>query len=129
MDREHLQATDPAGAGRRGWVQAVLTTSGCANAATGAAGLADQRRLARRLAGAVDTEAQHVLALSTGLIGTRLPIERVEAAIERVVAGELRADDEGLAAVAQALRTTDSRAKAAALSVDASRSRAAIRWP
>jgi glutamate N-acetyltransferase/amino-acid N-acetyltransferase len=117
LDREHLAATDPAGAGRRGWVKAVLTTSGCANAATGAAGLDDQRRLAASLAEAAGTDASHVLALSTGLIGTRLPVARIEAAIASVVASELRADDAAFAEVAQALRTTDSRAKAAALSV------------
>jgi glutamate N-acetyltransferase/amino-acid N-acetyltransferase len=117
LNREHLQITEPAGGGRRGWVKAVLTTSGCANAATGTPGLDDQRRLAASLASAVGTDASHVLALSTGLIGTRLPVERIETAIGTVVASELRAEDESLAAVAQALRTTDSRAKAAAISV------------
>ncbi len=118
LDREHLAATDPAGAGRRGWAQAMMSTSGCANAATGEAGLADQRRLAATLAAAVGTDVTHVLAMSTGLIGSRLPVERVEAAIGSVVAGELRTEDAAFAAIAEALRTTDSRAKAAAVTVD-----------
>ncbi len=118
LDREHLAATDPAGAGRRGWAQAMMSTSGCANAATGEAGLADQRRLAATLAAAVGTDASHVLAMSTGLIGSRLPVERVESAIGTTIAGELRAEDAAFAAIAEALRTTDSRAKAAAVTVD-----------
>ena len=118
MDREHLAATDPAGVGRRGWAQALMSTSGCANAATGEAGLADQRRLAASLAAAVGTDTSHVLAMSTGLIGSRLPVERVETAISALMAGELRADDAAFAAIAEALRTTDSRAKAATVAVD-----------
>jgi glutamate N-acetyltransferase/amino-acid N-acetyltransferase len=55
--------------------------------------------------------------MSTGLIGSRLPVERVRPAIEATVAGELRADDQAFADIAQALRTTDSRAKAASVSV------------
>ncbi len=117
LDREHLAATDAQGAGRRGWVRAMLSTSGCANAATGAAGLADQRLLAASLAAAVGAEPQQVLAMSTGLIGTRLPVDRVRAAIESVVRGELRAEDSAFEEVAEALRTTDSRAKRAAVRV------------
>ena len=118
LNREHLAATDPDGAGRRGWAQAMMATSGCANAATGEAGLDDQRRLASCLAAAVGTDARHVLAMSTGLIGSRLPVERVEAAIGAVVASELRAEDAAFAAIAEALRTTDSRAKSASVTVD-----------
>jgi glutamate N-acetyltransferase/amino-acid N-acetyltransferase len=113
MDRAHLSATDPAGGGRRGRVSAMMSTSGCANAATGEAGLEDQRRLAADLAAAVGAPTEQVLAMSTGLIGTRLPVERIRPAIQRAVTSELRADDAAFAAIAEALRTTDSRAKAA----------------
>jgi glutamate N-acetyltransferase/amino-acid N-acetyltransferase len=118
LDREHLAVTDPPGAGRRGWARALLSTSGCANAATGASGMEDQRLLASSLATAVGADVEHVLAVSTGLIGTRLPVARVSAAIDSVVKDELRADDAAFAAVAEALRTTDSRAKRAAVRVD-----------
>jgi len=117
MDREHLAATDPAGAGRRGRVAAIMSTSGSANAATGARGLADQRALADRLAAAAGTQRERVLALSTGLIGSFLPVARIEAAIDAAVATDLRTDDAGLDAVAEALRTTDSRPKTASLSI------------
>ncbi|HKZ90672.1 MAG TPA: bifunctional ornithine acetyltransferase/N-acetylglutamate synthase, partial [Candidatus Limnocylindrales bacterium] len=117
LDREHLLATDPTGAGRRGWVKAMMSTSGCANAATGSPGMADQRELAACLAAAAGTDPTHVLMLSTGLIGTRLPVDRIRAVLEATVSAELRAEDEAFRAVAQALRTTDSRVKAASLSV------------
>jgi glutamate N-acetyltransferase/amino-acid N-acetyltransferase len=117
LNREHLAATEPSGGGRLGWVQAILSTSGCANAATGQAGLADQRRLAAHLASAVGSDPAHVLAMSTGLIGSRLPVERIERAIAAVVEAELRADDAAFTAVAEALRTTDSRTKAASVTV------------
>ncbi|MFV2064058.1 MAG: bifunctional ornithine acetyltransferase/N-acetylglutamate synthase, partial [Chloroflexota bacterium] len=55
LNLEHLAATDPTGDGRRGWAKAMLATSGCANAATGAPGMADQRALAAALAAASGT--------------------------------------------------------------------------
>jgi glutamate N-acetyltransferase/amino-acid N-acetyltransferase len=117
LDREHLATTDPSGRGRRGWTSAIMSTSGCANAATGEAGLADQRALVQRLAVGVGAPPAQVLALSTGLIGTRLPVERIGAAVDAALAGALRAEDTAFEAVAEALRTTDSRTKAASLSV------------
>src|SRR3954452_8960339 len=42
LSQAHLAATEPAGNGRFGWATAMISTSGCANAATGAAGDADQ---------------------------------------------------------------------------------------
>ena len=118
MDREHLVATDPDGDGRHGWTAAMMASSGCANAATGEAGLTDQRDLAAAVAEAVGIDAHQVLAMSTGLIGTRLPVDRVTAALRATVAGGLRDDDAGFADVAGALRTTDSRPKAASVSLE-----------
>ncbi len=117
MNKEHLAAGEPAGGGRYGWVDAMMSTSGCANAATGEAGLADQRSLAASLARVAGTVPQRVLAMSTGLIGTRLPVERVARALEDVPAA-MRSDDAAYAAVAEALRTTDSRAKSASIRVE-----------
>ena len=117
MDQEHLAATAPDGAGRYGWTEAMMCTSGCANAATGDAGLADQRSLAAALATHVGTRVEHVLAMSTGLIGTRLPVERVANALGAIT-GSFRSDHEAFADVAEAMRTTDSRAKSAAVTVE-----------
>ena len=117
MNKAHLAATAPEGHGRYGWVEAMMSTSGCANAATGEAGLADQRSLAATLATHVGTRPERVLAMSTGLIGTRLPVERVADALAAIT-GSFRTDDEAFADVAEAMRTTDSRAKSAAVRIE-----------
>lgn len=113
LDRRHLAATSPNGKPGRGYVQAVLSTSGSANAATGEAGLADQERLADALAAAVGTQRQRTLAVATGMIGTRLPVDRIETHIAALVADGLGTDDEAFGAVGGAMLTTDSRAKSA----------------
>jgi glutamate N-acetyltransferase/amino-acid N-acetyltransferase len=95
-----------------GWARAIVSTSGCANAATGAAGDADQARVGELVAGALGIGEGDVLHLSTGLIGTRLPLDIVANGIEALVP-ELAATDGGLEAAAEALRTTDSTTKVA----------------
>ena len=107
----HLAETGGDGPAGSGWAEAILSTSGSANAATGAEGDADQRELARSLAAALGTRAGRTLAFSTGVIGTRLPVDLVAAAIAERVPGQLAATDEALMAAARALMTTDSRPK------------------
>jgi glutamate N-acetyltransferase/amino-acid N-acetyltransferase len=116
VSRRHLAATLPDGGGRYGWATGVVSTSGCANAATGAAGLADQETVAGWLAEHLGTETETILTLSTGVIGTRLPLDRVARGLGELVP-LLRADDEALAAAARALMTTDSRPKWATLTL------------
>jgi glutamate N-acetyltransferase/amino-acid N-acetyltransferase len=116
LSKAHLAATDPAGNGGFGRATAVISTSGCANAATGAAGDADQAEVAEMLAAALATMTEQTLLLSTGIIGTRLPLDRVREGIAAVTPA-LAPTDAGLAAAAQALRTTDSVAKAATTTI------------
>ena len=116
LSRAHLAATDAAGNGGFGWATAVLSTSGSANAATGAAGDADQAAIADMLAAALATTTQQTLLLSTGLIGTRLPLDRVRDGIAAVVS-MLAATDDALTAAAVALQTTDSVTKTATTSL------------
>lgn len=118
MDREHLALSYPAGGGSRGWTRAMMCTSGCANAATGEAGLVDQRTLARVLADATGSDPWQVLAMSTGLIGSRLPVERISSRLREIVPAGLRADASALADVAEAMRTTDTHAKAASVTLE-----------
>lgn len=114
LSRVHLAAGAPEGGGGFGWAEAIIATSGCANAATGEPGLEDQRQVARLLAGAAGVAAERTLHLSTGIIGTRLPIDAVSAGLAALVPAGLAETDAGLEAVAVALRTTDSRTKLAA---------------
>jgi len=53
LSRANLAATSGDARGGFGWASAVVSTSGCANAATGAAGDADQAEVAGFLAAAL----------------------------------------------------------------------------
>ena len=116
LSRAHLAATSGDMRGGFGWAEAVISTSGSANAATGAAGDTDQATIARLVAEATGAEISRTLHMSTGMIGTRLPLDRVAAGLIALVP-ELTATDEGLEAAAIALRTTDSVTKVATTTV------------
>ena len=113
----NLAATSGDPRGRFGWARAVISTSGCANAATAAAGDEDQAHVERLVADGLGISLDHVLHLSTGVIGTRLPLDKVQTGIEGLVP-LLSATDEDLEAAAVALRTTDSVTKVATSTVD-----------
>ena len=97
--REHLSAAAP---------RYLLINSGNANAGTGAPGLADARRCCEALAQRVGCSAREVLPFSTGVIGERLPVDRVEAGLDRLL--EKLAED-GWRDAAHAIMTTDTLAK------------------
>ena len=114
LSQAHLAASvSPVGDGRSGWASAIIATSGCANAATGPAGDADQLDVANELAAAAGVPVSSTLLLSTGVIGTRLPLDKVRAGLSRLWTTGLEATDEALEAVAVAIRTTDSQTKMA----------------
>jgi glutamate N-acetyltransferase/amino-acid N-acetyltransferase len=100
-----------------GLAAAVVCTSGCANAATGAAGLDDQRQVGAFVARSTGIAEAHILHLSTGLIGTRLPLDRVAAGVA-AAASALDATDAALQAAAEAFRTTDSVTKVATTTLE-----------
>ncbi len=85
-------------------VRAVVLNSGGANACTGPAGFADTHRTAEHVAGLLDVGAGEVAVCSTGLIGERLPIDRLLAGASAAV--RVASAQGGLAA-ADAIRTTD----------------------
>jgi len=115
--RTNLAITRPEGRGdgtaHFGRAQAIVATSGCANAATGLAGLADQVAIAQAVAVHLGVDPLGVLSLSTGVIGTRLPVEKVAVGIVNLAVAGLATTDAGLLAAAEALRTTDSVTKVA----------------
>jgi glutamate N-acetyltransferase / amino-acid N-acetyltransferase len=67
-------------------LQAVLVTSGCANASTGEGGLQDARALGARTAAALGLGADEVGVSSTGVIGERMDMPRALAGIEAAAA-------------------------------------------
>ena len=96
-------------------LQAVILNSGGANACTGPDGFADAHRTAEQVAGALqaaghDVGAIDVAVCSTGLIGVRLPMDKITAAIPTLV--DTLAVDGGTVA-AEAIMTTDTVAKEA----------------
>ncbi len=117
LSKANLQATGGTGHAA-GYSRAVVATSGSANAATGPAGDADQAAIGVAVATALGAEPAQVLHLSTGVIGTRLPVDKVTAAVASAVAGGLAATDDALEAAAVSLRTTDTTTKAASASVE-----------
>jgi glutamate N-acetyltransferase/amino-acid N-acetyltransferase len=116
VSRAHLNVTEIGGGGSFGRADAIVSTSGCANAATGPEGDADQAELAQAVAAALQTSAERTLALSTGVIGVRLPVARILEGLARLVP-QLAADDAALEAVAGALMTTDTKIKLATTSL------------
>jgi len=97
---------------RAGRAQAVLINSGCANCMTGAAGMRDALVLSRAVAHQLGLRERDVLVASTGMIGRRLPVPRIARAIPTLVSHLSRSHH---TAAAQAMLTTDLRAKEAAV--------------
>ena len=93
-----------------GRVDAVVLNSGGANACTGSEGFLDTHRTAEHLAHRLGVSAADVAVCSTGLIGERLPMDRLLAGVDSAV--ELLAAD-GHDAAARAIMTTDTVAKQA----------------
>jgi glutamate N-acetyltransferase/amino-acid N-acetyltransferase len=117
QSRANLVATSGDPRGGFGWARAVISTSGSANAATGSDGDTDQARVGRFVADALGLDATHVLHLSTGVIGTRLPLDKVGAGLAALVPA-LTGDDAAFERAAVALRTTDSVTKVASTTVE-----------
>jgi glutamate N-acetyltransferase/amino-acid N-acetyltransferase len=97
VSRDHLAQSG-------GHARGVVINSGCANACTGAAGLADARAMAHVAAAALSCDVHDVLVASTGVIGVKLDMVKVERGIAD--AAQERATGGGPAA-AQSIMTTD----------------------
>ena len=87
-----------------GRVRAVVLNSGGANACTGPLGFQDAHATAERLAADIDDSAGEIAVCSTGLIGDRLPMDKLLPAVDAAVA---EADRSGGVHAADAIRTTD----------------------
>jgi glutamate N-acetyltransferase / amino-acid N-acetyltransferase len=116
ISQAHLSSTEVGGGGRIGWTDAIVATSGSANAATGEQGDADQAEVCRSLATLLGTQAERTLAVSTGVIGVRLPVSKICAGLGSLIPN-LAATDAALEAVAGAMMTTDTKIKLATTTV------------
>ena len=88
-----------------GRLKAVVLNSGGANACTGPDGFGDTHATAEHVAAELGIGAVDVAVASTGLIGVRLPMDKLLPGVSAAVA-KLSAD--GGTAAAQAIMTTDS---------------------
>ena len=87
-------------------IRAVVICSGVANACTGERGLRDAEEMARLAAAACAAEPDQALVLSTGVIGSFLPMERVAQGIA-AAAVKLGRSESSLIAAARGMLTTD----------------------
>jgi glutamate N-acetyltransferase/amino-acid N-acetyltransferase len=99
VSRDHLAS---------GFARAIVVNAGCANACTGPEGLSDARRMAALTGEELGCPAHEVVVASTGVIGVRLPMEKVEAGLRVLIP---RLDIPGGAAAARAIMTTDTKPK------------------
>jgi glutamate N-acetyltransferase/amino-acid N-acetyltransferase len=103
LDRQRLAANG-------GRAAAIVVNSGNANAGTGKQGLADAEAMCVAAAGALGVDKADVLVCSTGVIGTKLPMEKILEAAPKL-ARKLSRD--GGEDAARAILTTDHKSKEA----------------
>jgi len=96
-----------------GKAAAVVVNSGCANACTGEPGMAEAEEMAALAARRTGIAPENVLVASTGVIGQRLPMDRIKKAMSRITLSR-----EGGHQLARAIMTTDTVPKEVAVRVD-----------
>jgi glutamate N-acetyltransferase/amino-acid N-acetyltransferase len=96
-------------------IRGVVANAGIANACTGARGLRDAERMARRTEAALGLPAGSVFVMSTGVIGQPLPMERIE---EGILSAAGALSSKGGSDAARAIMTTDLVPKEAFLQVE-----------
>jgi glutamate N-acetyltransferase/amino-acid N-acetyltransferase len=91
-----------------GTARALVVNAGCANAGTGAPGIDDARAVVAAVAARIGCPPEEVLPASTGLIGSRLPVEMI---VDVVPSLRLESGTDAGSAAARAIMTTDTRPK------------------
>ena len=89
---------------KKGIAQAIITNSGCANAATGKEGYRDALIVSGALSKQLEIREDLVLLSSTGVIGKRLPVKKIESGIGKLVKG---LNENGIEDAETAMMTTD----------------------
>ncbi len=98
-------------------ITGIVANSGNANACTGQQGLKDTADTADKLASLINVKAENVLVCSTGVIGVNLPMEVILKGVESTYSLIGSSYEKGLSA-AEAIMTTDTRSKTAAVTVE-----------
>jgi glutamate N-acetyltransferase/amino-acid N-acetyltransferase len=89
---------------RSGVARGAIVNSGVSNVANGARGIADAREMAALLAHEIGARPREVQVASTGVIGRKLPMEKLRAGVPRAVAA---LSPRGFESAATAILTTD----------------------
>jgi glutamate N-acetyltransferase/amino-acid N-acetyltransferase len=95
LDRERI---------KKGLCQAVVVNSGNANACTGSQGLRDAKRVSSLVARQLGIDERRVFTSSTGVIGSPLPLKKIEEGIPKLVE---QLSPEGWMSTVEAMMTTD----------------------
>lgn len=93
----------------------LLINTGNANAGTGETGMIDAKSSCAALAAEVGVKAEQILPFSTGVIGEKLPVEKLITALPAAV-GAL--SDNAWSQAASGIMTTDTRPKATSRQID-----------
>jgi glutamate N-acetyltransferase/amino-acid N-acetyltransferase len=88
---------------RRGTARAIIVNSGNANACTGSQGIDDAKKITGSIAAKLGVGQDEIFPMSTGVIGVRLPIERMLVKIQTLVDGL----SEDVDSFARSIMTTD----------------------
>tara|TARA_B110000046_G_scaffold186015_1_gene231397 strand:- start:5718 stop:6932 length:1215 start_codon:yes stop_codon:yes gene_type:complete len=104
--RRHLQDDSPL---------ALVINTGNANAGTGAAGDADALAACCEVAKALSLNTTQVLPFSTGVIGEKLPIEKIVTSLPKAIS---QLDINGWQEAARGILTTDTRTKGASVQIE-----------
>src|SRR5580658_1336149 len=95
-----------------GRVRAVVVNSGNANCATGRAGIQACAQVCREAGKLLGVPAAEVFPSSTGIIGVRLPVEKILVKLPELITART-ASQSGVLAFTHAIMTTDTRPKIA----------------
>ena len=98
-----------------GTAHAVVANAGCANACTGEQGIRDAEKMAIITAKELNCRADDVIVASTGLIGSNIPMDKMENGIKAAVKELSR---EGSVNAGNAIITTDTYSKACATEIE-----------
>ena len=100
---------------RDGKAQAIVASSGCSNVCTGEQGIKDAREMTKTVGELLRIKPNQVLIAATGVIGQFLPMDKVRAALPKLVKG---LSPQGGRSAAEAIMTTDTRLKEAAVRIE-----------
>src|SRR6266540_270097 len=100
---------------RDGRAQAILASSGCSNVCTGEQGIKDAREMTRTVVALLRIKPGQVLIAASGVIGQALPMDKIRTALPKLVKG---LSPQGGRSAAEAIVTTDTRIKEAALRIE-----------